>query len=109
MELNKSQKLIIGTISAAVFGVPDIQEMFTKEIVNIVMTNPPPIVVFLVSIIKVLLVIASITWLIQLVKNIEINYNTKSKEVFRIYLMTLVITGITTIIVLLLLKKIIHL
>ena len=105
MEFNKSQLLIMGTIASAVLGFPDINKIFTEEIIKIVMENPTYIMIILVSIIKIILIISSIIWLIQLVKNIEITYRTKSERVFQYYLLTLILTGIVTFIVMLILKR----
>ena len=66
--------LIIGTISSAVLGFPNINKIFTKEIINIIIENSSQIIIFLVSIIKILLVISSIAWLIQLIRDMEITY-----------------------------------
>jgi len=108
MEFNKSQVLIIGTIASAVLGFPNINKIFTEEIINIVMQNPSQIMIILVSIIKVLLVISSITWLMQLVRNIEITHRTKSERVFQSYLLKLILTGIVAFFVMMILKNIIH-
>lgn len=108
MEFNKSQLLIIETIVSAVLGVPDINKIFTEDIIKMVMENPSQIIIILVSIIKILLVISSIIWLIQLVKNIDITYKTRSSDVFQNYLITLILTGIITFILMIFLKKIIH-
>ena len=108
MEFNKSQSLIIRTIASAVLGFPNINKIFTEEIINIVMQNPSQIMIILVSIIKALLVILSIIWLIQLSRNIEITYRTKSERVFQRYLLKLILTGIVTFSVMMRLKNIIH-
>tara|TARA_Y100000310_G_C20543324_1_gene744387 strand:- start:158 stop:496 length:339 start_codon:yes stop_codon:yes gene_type:complete len=105
MEFNKSQLLIMGTISSAVLGFPNINKIFTEEVIKIVMENPSQIMIFLVSIIKILLVIGSVAWLFQLIKNIEITYRTKSDNVFQNYLLKLAVTGILTFFGSLLLKN----
>lgn len=105
MEFNKSQLLITGTISSAVLGFSNINKIFTEEVIKIVMENPSQIMIFLVSIIKILLIIGSIAWLFQLIKNIEITYRTKSDNVFQNYLLKLTITGILTFFGSLLLKN----
>ncbi len=69
------------------------------------MENPSQIMIILVSIIKLLLVIGSVTWLFQLIKNMEITYKTKSNNAFQNYLLKLVITGILTFFGSLLLKN----
>ena len=107
MEFNKSQLLIIGTIASAVLGLPDIEKIFSVEIIKIVMQNPSQSIIILVSILKILLIVGSITWLIQLVKNIEFTYRTKSESIFQRYILTLVITGILTFIAMLFLKRLI--
>jgi len=107
MEFNKSQLLIIGTIASAVLGLPDIEKVFSEEIIKIVMQNPSQSIIILVSILKILLIVGSITWLIQLVKNIEFTYRTKSESIFQRYILTLVITGILTFIAMLFLKRLI--
>jgi len=108
MKFNKSQLLIMGTIFSVVLGFPDINKIFTEEIINIVMQNPSQILIFLVSIIKILLVFLSIAWIIQLIKNVEITHRTKSESVFKNYFFKLVLTGIITLIASLILKNIIH-
>ncbi len=107
MDFNKSQLLIIGTITSAVLGIPDIKKIFTEEIIKIVMESPSQIMIILVSILKIILVISSVYWLIQLGKNIEITHNTKSKGAFEYYLLKLVLTGLVTFIIMILLKRII--
>ena len=42
MIINKSQILIIGTIFSAKFGILDIDEIFTEEIIRIASINPTP-------------------------------------------------------------------
>ena len=95
----------MGTISSAVLGFPNINNIFTEEIIRLVMENPSQIMIILVSIIKLLLVIGSVTWLFQLIKNMEITYKTKSNNAFQNYLLKLVITGILTFFGSLLLKN----
>lgn len=95
----------MGTISSAVLGFPNINNIFTEEVIKIVMENPSQVMIILVSIIKILLVIGSVTWLFQLIKNMEITYRTKSDNVFHNYLLKLVITGIFTFFGSLLLKN----
>ena len=107
MEFNKSQLLIIGTILSAILGFPNITKIFTEEVIKIVMESPSQIMIILVSILKIFLVISSVYWLIKLGKNIEITYNTKSKEAFKNYILKLVLTGIVTLIVIILAKKIV--
>ena len=107
MEFNKSQLLIIGTISSAALGLPNINKVFTEEIIKIVMQNQTATMILLVSILKIVLVISSIIWLIKLIKNIEITYNTKSKSAFENYVLTLVLTAVLTSIVMLFVKRII--
>ena len=109
MEFNKSQLLIIGTISSVVLGFPNITKIFTEKVIEIVMEKPSQIIIVLVSIIKIILIISSILWLIQLIRNMKITYETKSSSVFQNYLLKLVVTGIFTFIGSLLLKNIIHL
>ena len=107
MEFNKSQLLIIGTIASAVLGLPDIEKIFSEEIIEIVMQNPSQSIIILVSILKILLIVGSIAWLIQLIRNIEFAYRTKSESVFQRYILTLVITGILAFIAMIFLKRII--
>ncbi len=94
MRLNKSQILIIETIITGVFGFPDIHKVFSEEIIKLVMLEPTVSIIILVSLLKILLVILSINWLIQLLKNIELTYRTKSNRIFQNYLIKLVITGL---------------
>jgi len=104
MEFNKSQGIIIGTITSAMLGLPDINKVFTEEVINLVMTNPNPTIILIVSVLKILLVIASIAWAIQLYKNIELTSRTKSQRQFDKYMTKLVITGIITFFLMLFIK-----
>ena len=104
MHINKSQRLIIETIGSAVLGLPDINKIFTEEIINFTLNNPMPFLVPLISVLKILLVIGSIYWLIQLIQNIEITYRTKSPNIFQNYIMKLIITGFLTLIATCLIK-----
>jgi len=105
MEFNKSQGLIIGTITSFMLGIPDINKIFTEEVIKIVMKNPTTQIIFLVSLIKILLVIASITWLIQLIKNIELTHRTKNVQQFQNYMFTLLATGFLTFFIVLFVKS----
>lgn len=104
MDLNKSQLLVIGTIFSATLGIINIHKVFTEEIINIVMENPSHTMVALVSILKILLFIISITWLIQLVRNIGITYRTKSEQLFKNYILDLGLTALTTVIFMIFIK-----
>ncbi|MAG78738.1 hypothetical protein CL616_05230 [archaeon] len=107
MKFNKSQKLIIGTIATATFGFPDINRIFTEEIIKLVMKNPSSIMILLVSILKILLVLASIYWLIQLIKNISLTHTTKSKVAFQNYFFELILTVLITLILMIAIKIVI--
>jgi len=109
MELNESQVLIIGTIVTAVLGIPNIQAIFTKEIINMLLQNPSPFVIFLASILKLSLIVLSIGWLIKLSGNIEFTYNKYypwRKDIFWNYLANLLLTGEITFFVMLIIQKI---
>ena len=100
MEFNKSQKIIIRTIAGLMLGFPDIDKVFTKEIIKLAMENPSQVMIFIVSILKLFLVVASIIWLYQLLNNILITYNTKSQDVFwNTYITKLILTGLVTFII----------
>jgi len=106
MEFNESQQLVIGAITTAMLGIPNIQAVFTKEIIGIVLQNPAPLMIFLVSILKLGLVVISLDWLIKLAKNIEFTYN-RHPRTFWDYIGTLILTGLITFIIMyILLQKI---
>ena len=109
MKFNESQLLIIGTIFSSVLGFPNIHKIFTEEVINLAMQAPTPTWILIVSILKILLVAASVGWLIQLIKNIELTYRTKPAAVFKNYIRNLVVTGIFSLIGALLLKSRLHL
>lgn len=109
MTFNKSQELIIGTIVTGMIGIPNIQTVFTKEIINMILQNPSPFIVFLASILKLVLIVLSIGWLIELGNNIEFTYNkyySWRKDIFWNYLANLLLTGEVTFIIMLFIQKI---
>ena len=108
MKFNKSQLLIMSTVFSSVLGFPNIHKVFTEEVINLAMQAPSPTWVLIVSILKLLLVVASVNWLIQLIKNIELTYRTKPAAVFKDYIIDLVLTGIFSFIGVLLLKLRLH-
>ena len=99
MPLNKSQILIIGTISSAMLGIPDINEVFTEEIAKVVMQNPTPIMIVIVSLLKITLIILSFAWIIQLARNIQFTYEHHNEKTFNYFMFKLVATAIITLIV----------
>ena len=104
MKLNESQQLIIGVIVTAMIGIPNIQAVFTKEIINIILQNPSSLMIFLVSILKIGLIVLSLGWLIKLGNNIKFTYNKyypRNKEVFLNYVAELFLTGEITIFIML--------
>lgn len=105
MTLNKSQLLIIGAIVSAFLGVPDINKVFTEEVINLVMQNPSPMMIFLVSITKILLTLSVFGWIAELIKNMEFTYRNKSNAIFQCYLFKLVITAIVTFLVMMFIKN----
>ena len=105
MEFNKSQLLVIGTIFSSVLVIPDLDVLFTEEIIKIVMQDPSAIMIILVSILKIILILSSVIWLIQLIKNIEFTHRTKSKDVFVNFLFTLALTAVLAFIVSIIAKK----
>jgi hypothetical protein len=97
MELNKSQIIIIKTIASSMLGFPNIDKIFTEEIIRIAMENPSHTMIIVVSFLKIILVISSVIWLYQLLNNALITYQTKSRDVFiNVYLAKLVLTGLVT-------------
>lgn len=96
MNLNKSQILIIETIFSASFGIPNIRQVFTEEIIKIGILNSIPNSIFFISILKICLIIMSIKWLIDLIKYIRFTHKVKSKRVFDKYILNLVLTFIIT-------------
>lgn len=102
MELNESQGLIIGTITTAMLGIPNIQAVFTKEIINMILQNPSPLFIFLASILKLTLIVLSVGWLIKLANNIEFTYNRYYRyreDIFWNYIGNLILTGMITFII----------
>jgi len=96
---NKSQWLIIGVITTSMLGIPDINEVFTREIIKVASVNPTLFAIILISVLKIALVLASLAWLFQLAKNIEFTYNNHSENTFYKYLLKLVLTGLIAFIV----------
>lgn len=99
MPLNKSQLLIIGVIVSGMLGIPDINEIFTEEIVKIVSQNPTPLLIWVVSLLKITLIILSITWIFQLANNVQFTYEHHNEKTFNYFLFKLVATAIITFIV----------
>ena len=103
MELNESQVLIIGAIATAMFGIPNIQSIFTQEIINTLLQNPSFLIIFLASLLKLTLIVLSVGWIIKLGYNIEFTYNRYYRwreDIFWNYLGTLILTGMATFIIL---------
>ncbi|NPE26720.1 hypothetical protein HNV12_01810 [Methanococcoides sp. SA1] len=73
--INESQFIIAGGIISAKLGIPNIQKIFTEEIINIVSQNPTLTNIILISLLKITLIVASFAALIQLSRNIEFTYN----------------------------------
>ena len=105
MKLNKSQSLIIKTTLSSVLGFPNIDKIFTEEIIKLLMQAPNTTIILIVSILKILLAIASVVWLIQLINNMRFVHRTKHDAVFQDYILKLVVTGIFSFIGALLLKS----
>lgn len=102
MELNESQTLIIGVITTAMLGIPNLQAIFTQEIINTLLQNPSTLIIFLASILKLVLVGLSVGWIIKLGYNIEFTYNRYYRwreDIFWNYIGTLLLTGIVTFII----------
>ncbi len=99
MTFNKSQLLVIGTISSSVLGIPDINKVFTEEIIRIAIENPSPTMIIVVSLLKILLVILSFAWLVQLIRNIKFTYDMHNSNTFNLYLATLFLTAVITFVV----------
>ena len=68
INFSQSQILIIAFIVAAMLGIPDINHVFTEEVIKIVSIDPTLFMIALVSILKIVLAISSIVWLIQLAR-----------------------------------------
>ena len=101
--MNESQKLVVGTIVSGRLGLPNINKIFTEEIIKIVSINPNSVMVVLISLLKITLIIASITWLIKLGKNIQFTYERHDEETFKNYLLKLITTAIITLIIMIIL------
>jgi hypothetical protein len=92
--MNKSQKIISGTIISGRLGIPNLEKIFTEEIIKIAMENTSPIMIYIISFAKILLVLCSVWGLIELLKNIELQYRTKNEKEFFNYFIKLIVTGL---------------
>lgn len=99
MEFNKSQLLIAGTIVTSMLGFPNINKVFTEEIIRVALIDSTLTAIIIISILKIALALSSIAWLFQLLKNIEFTYQFHSEDIFNIYMLKLVITAIITFII----------
>ena len=104
--MNESQKLIIETIVSSMLGLPNIQKIFTEEIIKIVTFNPSSTIIILVSFLKIILTIAGIFWIMQLAKNIEFTYKNHNSRTFKVYLLKIGATAIITFFIMLIIRKI---
>ena len=100
----------MGTILSAVLGFPNIHKVFTDGVIQLVSKDPSLTIIVLVSILKIVLVIASVAGFIQLLKNIKLTCNrTRGDKRFDKFMIKLTITGVLSFIGALLLRQFLHL
>ncbi len=91
MDLNQSQLLIIGFLVSLKFGLPNIEYLFTQEIINVISQSPNIGIIILVSLLKIFLLVLSMGFFIVLGRNIIFTYQRHPNK-FDNYMLKLVIT-----------------
>lgn len=104
--MNKTQKLIFGTVYGFIFSLPTTGSVFMQYIAPIILKeNKNPTISIGIAIIAMLVSLASIWGLFAVGKNIERTYQLKSSDEFYSYLVGLVIALVIALLSALLIRK----